>query len=100
MFLYFVQLNYILQNLIFISYLCVDKESYLYYFRKQAKRGQNLEILHIWKVQCVQNFYFSSNFDAFFLFELCYSSDPELCLLIYGKMEKLLFPFTSFSSPR
>jgi len=47
MFLYFVQLNYILQNLIFISYLCVDKENYLYYFRKQAKRGQNLEILHI-----------------------------------------------------
>ena len=31
-----------------------------------SKMGPNSKILHIWKVHCIPNFYFSFNFDAFF----------------------------------
>ena len=52
--------------LILMSYLGVNKENYLFYFGKEAKKGQIPKFTYLEGLEGIQNFYFTSNFDPIF----------------------------------
>jgi len=52
--------------LILMSYLGVNKENYLFYFEKEAKKAQIPKFTYLEGLEGTQNLYFTSNFDLIF----------------------------------